>query len=146
MSSATSQSRHARFCVDERLDIGWSGQSRTTLGQMQAAGYRNRIEQVEPDLWGIGTNATFAMGQRSLLVRTERGNVLWDPMSYLDDETADRVWALGGIGAISASHPHCYGVVVEWSHAFGGAPIHLPAADREWVQRADDAYCLTTIT
>lgn len=56
------------ICVDERLDIGWSGQSRTTLGQMQAAGYRNRIEEVEPDLWGIGTNPTFAVGQRSLLV------------------------------------------------------------------------------
>ena len=29
--------------------------------------------------------------------------------------------------------------MVEWSHAFGGAPIYVPAADREWVQRDDSA-------
>jgi len=27
--------------------------------------------------------------------------------------------------------------MVEWSQAFGGAPIYIPEADREWVQRAD---------
>lgn len=128
------------ICADERQYVGWDGQSWTTLSEMRPAGYRNRIEEIEPDLWGIGTEPTFAIGQRSLVVRTEHGNVLWDPMSYLDDETITRVRALGGIQAISASHPHFYGVIVEWSHAFGDAPIHLPAADRDWVQRADGAY------
>jgi glyoxylase-like metal-dependent hydrolase (beta-lactamase superfamily II) len=35
------------------------------------------------------------------------------------------------------SHPHFYGAMVEWSQAFGGAPIYIPAADRGWVQRDD---------
>ncbi|HSF84731.1 MAG TPA: MBL fold metallo-hydrolase [Acidimicrobiia bacterium] len=107
---------------------------------MKGAGHINRIEQVEPNLWGIGTEPRFAIGQRSLLVATEGGNVLWDPVSYLDDATTSRIQELGGVQAISASHPHFYGSVVEWSRAFDHAPIYLPAADRKWVQRADDGY------
>jgi glyoxylase-like metal-dependent hydrolase (beta-lactamase superfamily II) len=45
----------------------------------------------------------------------------------------------GGIAAISASHPHFYGAMADWSAAFGGAPIRLPAADREWVLRPSPA-------
>jgi hypothetical protein len=37
------------------------------------------------------------------------------------------------------SHPHFYGVCVEWSHAFGEAPIYIPTADRRWVMRPDPA-------
>jgi glyoxylase-like metal-dependent hydrolase (beta-lactamase superfamily II) len=29
--------------------------------------------------------------------------------------------------------------MIEWSHAFGNAPIHLHAADRRWVARPDPA-------
>src|SRR2546430_3971209 len=29
--------------------------------------------------------------------------------------------------------------MVEWSRACGGAPIYIPLADREWVQRDDPA-------
>lgn len=128
------------ICADERQYVGWDGQVWTTLSEMTATGYQNRIEQREPDLWGLGTEPKFAIGQRSLLVRTSHGNVLWDPMSYLDDETVAQVRALGGIHAVSASHPHFYGVVVEWSRAFDDVPIHLPGADRDWVQRTDGTY------
>src|SRR5262249_10570743 len=44
---------------------------------------------------------------------------------------------LGGITAIAFSHPHFYGVMVEWSRTFGGAPMYVPQADRVWVQRDD---------
>ena len=36
------------------------------------------------------------------------------------------------------SHPHFYGVAVEWSQAFGDAPIYVEA-DREWFVRPDSA-------
>ena len=45
--------------------------------------------------------------------------------------------ALGGLAAIAISHPHYYSTMVEWSHAFGGVPIHLHAADRQWIMRPD---------
>src|SRR5205085_2650563 len=36
-------------------------------------------------------------------------------------------------------HPHFYGVCVEWSQAFGNAPIYIPEADRRWLMRPDPA-------
>ena len=44
---------------------------------------------------------------------------------------------VGGVAAVAASHPHMFGVQVEWSHRFGGVPVYLQAADREWLQRDD---------
>ncbi|MGH8874932.1 MAG: hypothetical protein ACRDVM_06730 [Acidimicrobiia bacterium] len=129
-----------KICADERQYLGWGGQVWTTLSSMREEGYRNRIEEEELGLWGIGTEPTFCIGQRALLVVTRVGNVLWDCISYLDDETVARVDELGGVAAISASHPHFYGSMVEWSDAFDGAPIWLPEADREWVCRPDPAY------
>lgn len=129
-----------RICQDERQYVGWDGQEWTSLEEMAGAGHTNRIDEVEPSLWGIGTEPRFAIGQRALLVQTPAGNVLWDCISLLDDETVDRVRQLGGVAAISASHPHFYGSMVEWSRAFSNAPMYLPLADREWVCRDDAAY------
>ena len=127
------------MCEDERQYVGWGGQQWTTLEQMKAAGYRNLIKDEEPGLTGIGTEPAFAIGQRSLLVQTPNGNVLWDCMSFIDEETIRQVQALGRVHAIAASHPHFYGVMVEWSHAFDGAPIYIPEADKQWAHRPDPA-------
>lgn len=132
--------RGCRICEDERQYVGWNGQEWTSLSEMSAAGYTNRIEEIEPGLWGIGTEPRFAVGQRALLVQTGAGNVLWDCISLIDEATVARVETLGGIAAISASHPHFYGAMVEWSKAFGDAPMVLPAADRAWVCREDPGY------
>ena len=129
-----------KICADERQYVGWDGQQWTTLADMDQSGYRNRIEQVEPGLWGIGTEPRFAIGQRALPVLGDEGNVLWDCISYLDDDTISRINELGGIQAISMSHPHFYGSAVEWSRAFGDAPIFLPEADQEWVCRDGPTY------
>lgn len=127
------------ICEDERQYIGWEGQQWTTLAEMKAAGYRNEFREHEAGLIGIGTRPHFAIGQRSLLVQTPNGNFLWDGISYIDDETIDRINALGGIHGLSASHPHFYGSLVEYSHAFDSAPVYIPQADSQWVTRPDPA-------
>jgi hypothetical protein len=71
-----------------------------------------------------------------MLVQTPAGNLLWDCISLIDSATIDSVRALGGISAISISHPHYYASMIEWSHEFH-APIYLHDADREWVMRKD---------
>jgi glyoxylase-like metal-dependent hydrolase (beta-lactamase superfamily II) len=88
-------------------------------------------------LIGIGIEPAFAIGQRSLLVVSRGENVLWDPVSYMDEKAVAQINGLGGIQAISVSHPHFYSSMIEWSNAFDRAPIYLPAADREWVMRTD---------
>jgi hypothetical protein len=41
----------------------------------------------------------------------------------------------GGFSAIEISHPHYYSSMVEWSEAFGGAPIYLHRDCEKWVMR-----------
>ncbi|MEM7334890.1 MAG: MBL fold metallo-hydrolase, partial [Chloroflexota bacterium] len=90
----------------------------------------------EPNLYGIGTTPSFAIGQRALLVQTEEGNLLWDSISLLDEETITAVNNLGGIQAIAVSHPHFYSSAVEWAKTFD-APLYLHANDKEHVMRPD---------
>lgn len=126
------------ICADERQYVGWDGQQWTTLAELRGTGRRGKIAEEGPGVLGVGTEPAFAVGQRALLVRTEAGNILWDCVSYLDDELVAQIEALGGISAIAISHPHFYGSMTEWSHAFD-APVYLHAADRAWVGRPDPA-------
>lgn len=128
---------HCPICEDERQYIGWDGQRWTFLEALQSD-HHNVIRRLEPELVGIGTHPTFAIGQRALLIQSPGGNVLWDCISLIDEPTIAAVKALGGIAAIAISHPHYYSSMVEWSRAFS-APIYLHAADREHVMRLDSA-------
>lgn len=129
-----------KICEDERQYVGWDGQRWTTLEDIWKKGdYCNHIREIEPDLIGIETLPAFGIGQRSLLIKTGNGNVLWDPISYLDSKTIEEVHRIGGIKAISASHPHFYASMIEWSLTFDHAPIVLPKADRRWIMRPCDS-------
>ncbi|MCE9645877.1 MAG: MBL fold metallo-hydrolase [Chloroflexi bacterium] len=130
---------HCLICEDDRQYIGHKGQQWTTIAQMRKD-HHNRIEEIEPNLTGIGSVPAFAIGQRALLVQTPNGNVLWDCPSLLDDATLQAVRARGGISAIAVSHPHLVGSVVDWSRAFEDAPIYWHADNRDWVMRSDRAY------
>ncbi len=102
-------------CEEERQYVPPGGQTWTTLPALAARAF-NSYREHEPGLIGIGTQPQFAIGQRALLVCTPNGNVLWDCISLLDSATMG-----------------------EWSRAFGGVPIHLHAADRQWIMRPDPA-------
>jgi hypothetical protein len=125
------------ICQEERQYVPLTGQSWTTLENL-AARHFNSYRQHEEGLIGIGTQPSFAIGQRALLVCTPRGNVLWDCISLLDDATVTLIKGLGGLKGIGISHPHFYTSMVEWSRAFD-CPIHLHAADSEWIMRPDAA-------
>lgn len=132
---------HCRICEEERQYVPPGGQSWTTLETLAGRAF-NAYRQHEPGVIGIGTLPTFAIGQRALLLLTPHGNVLWDCISLIDAATITLIKALGGLRAIAISHPHFYTSMVEWSRAFGGVPIHLHAADRDWIMRPDDAIKL----
>ena len=57
------------------------------------------------------------------------GNVLWDCVTLLDDETEREIDSRGGLHAIAISHPHYYSTMVEWAHRFD-CPVWLHEADR----------------
>jgi hypothetical protein len=121
------------ICEDERQFVRHAGQEWTTLKSLQTD-HHNRLEEEAPGLLGIGTEPAFAIGQRALLLQSPGGNLLWDCVTLLDEETAAEIDARGGIRAIAISHPHYYSAMVEWAERFD-AQIFLHAADREWVMR-----------
>lgn len=130
---------HCPICQDERQYVGANGQQWTTLEKLRRT-HHNRIETIEPNLAGIGSEPAFGIGHRSLLVRTETGNAFWDPTLLLDQTTIETVRALGGIRWIAVSHPHLVTTCVEWSRAFGDAPVFWHADNREWVMRHDGNF------
>jgi glyoxylase-like metal-dependent hydrolase (beta-lactamase superfamily II) len=121
------------ICQDERQFVRHGGQKWTTLQEL-ALHHHNRFEEEAPQLLGIGTEPEFAIAQRALLVQSPTGNLLWDCISLLEDNTIAEVKARGGIRAIAISHPHFYSSMVEWAEHFE-AEIYLHAADRQWVMR-----------
>ncbi len=127
------------ICSEERQYVGAEGQTWTTLEAL-ARRHCNAYRHYEPGLIGVGTMPHYAIGQRALLVRTPQGNVLWDCIALLDQATIDIVKGLGGLIGIAISHPHYYTTMVEWSRAFN-VPVHLHAADQQWIMRPDP--CIT---
>ncbi len=125
------------ICRDPRQYVGWDGQRWAGLDGLTDT-HRCELRPLEDGLWGIGVEPQLGIGQRALLVRTPGGNFLWDIPGFIDRNAIEAVGELGGLTAISASHPHFYGVMVEWAHAFD-ARIWLPSADRAWVMRPDPA-------
>lgn len=129
---------HCFICEDERQYVGYGGQQWTSLGELRLQGHTVEIREEVPGLWGIATSPHLAIGQRALLVPGDDGNVLWDSTTYIDDAAVERVTELGGISAIALSHPHYYSSMVEWSRAFGDAPIYVHERDAQWIPRTDN--------
>jgi glyoxylase-like metal-dependent hydrolase (beta-lactamase superfamily II) len=124
------------ICEDERQYIGHNGQEWTTLAEIQAH-HKNEFFELEPGLVGVVSEPRFAIGQRGVLVQSPDGNILWDCITLIDDDTIAKVNELGGISKIAISHPHYYSTMIEWSHAFD-APIYIHESERQWVMRPDD--------
>ena len=124
------------ICLDERQYVGWDGQRWTSLAELQELQHRGRIEAEGTGVLGVGAEPPTAIGQRALLVTTPGGNVLWDMITYLDDDLAAQIRDLGGIRAIAISHPHFYGSMIEFAREFD-APVFIHELDREWVGRPD---------
>jgi hypothetical protein len=125
------------ICADERQWVPADGQRWTTLDELAGSGRRTHLQELEPDLFGLTVEPGVGIGQQAHLVRTPAGNLLWDPPGYLDDDAVRRVRGLGKVAAIAASHPHMFGVQVEWSRALDGPPVLVSEADLEWVARPD---------
>ena len=112
-----------------------SGQAWTTLAELRA-GHGNWIRD-DAGFLGIGTEPSFAIGQRALLVPWRGANLLWECITLLDDETADEVERRGGLAGIAISHPHYYSAMVEWAERFD-CPVFVHADEAEWVMRPSE--------
>jgi len=125
-------------CTDDRQYVRWAGQAWTTLDDLRQS-HRLKVADEGAGITGFGMEPAFAINQRALLLQSPAGNVLWDCMALLNDTVVDEIRARGGLTAIAISHPHYYSTMIEWSDAFGGVPIHIHEAERDWVRRPGKA-------
>lgn len=125
------------ICDDERQYVTAAGQRWTTLAELQAT-HTIECREQEPGLVGIGATPQIAIGQRMLLIRQAGGGILWDCTPLVTDEALTEIKALGGVRAITISHPHFYSSMVDWSEALGGVPIHIHEANRQYVMRPSE--------
>ncbi|KAF4988986.1 hypothetical protein FGRMN_9422 [Fusarium graminum] len=127
-----SQLKNCFICDDPRQSVPPSGQSFSLLGDLKKT-HRNEWTAwgSDPDITFISTTPKFAIGQRAILIKTPTGNILWDCISLLDDETIQRINDVGGLEAIVISHPHFYSTHVQWARAFG-CPVYLSSEDKTW--------------
>ncbi|KAF2465670.1 metallo-beta-lactamase domain-containing protein [Lindgomyces ingoldianus] len=141
---STRAAKSCKVCDDPRQYVPPDGQSWTTLRELQLSGKYHNTFQHDPYHSGvisIWTEPQVAIGQRAILCCTDKGNVLWDCITYIDDETVNRIKDLGGISAIVISHPHYYSTCLHWAEAFG-CSVYLSAEDEEWIMRKGDAQKL----
>jgi len=125
--------RACSICEDERQYVNWKGQRWLTRAEL--AGSHKLVWRDDLGVPGIGVEPSFAIAQRALIIRERDGCVMWDCVPMATGEAIDYVRSLGGLKAIAVSHPHYYGAVVDWSEAFGGAPVYLHGDDARWVTR-----------
>lgn len=134
------------ICDDPRQYVPPSGPSFTTLSALFPT-HANVFTPYEGDerMVSIHTTPKFGIGQRALLLKTEEGNVLWDCVSLLDEETVRRIGEMGGLRAIVISHPHYYSTHVQWARAFK-CPVYISAEDARWTTTSSSHQHLLTTT
>ncbi|KAI1401778.1 beta-lactamase-like protein [Hypoxylon fuscum] len=124
------------ICDDPRQFTPPTGQAFTTLDELRSNTKNTWTPFRDTDkLISIVTEPKVAIGQRAILVKTDSGNVLWDCLTLLDDETIDKIKGMGGLKAIVISHPHYYTTHVEWARAFD-CPVYLAAEDKQWTTQS----------
>jgi len=124
---------HCVVCEDERQYVNWKGQS--FLSRSELAERHQVVWREDDGLTGLALEPNFAIGQRALLIPESDGCVMWDCIPLATEAAIAHVRSLGGLKAISVSHPHYYGAVADWSEAFGSVPVYLHGDDRAFVTR-----------
>lgn len=110
------------ICLDERQYIPATGQSWTTPEAIRSK-HCVKINKLQKGLYELEVNPEFAIGQRALLVLSEKGNVLWDCIPLLDEQAITFIQSKGGLNAIALSHPHYYSNMNEWGETFN-CPVY----------------------
>lgn len=126
------------ICADDRQYVPPDGQRWTTVAELVAGGSRLDWFEVEDNLVGLRSEPPVGIGQQAMLVRGTSGNLLWDPPGLITDGAVEYIRSLGGVLGVAASHPHMFGVQLDWAAALN-APVLVSEADASWLQRRSDA-------
>lgn len=134
------------ICDDPRQFTPPTGQAFTTLSELRSTAKNTWTPFTGDDRFtSIFTEPKVGIGQRAILIKTPNGNVLWDCITLIDDETISKIKDLGGLKAIVISHPHYYTTHVEWARAFN-CPVYLAAEDKQWTTQSSIHQVFVDVT
>ncbi|MHA4809738.1 MBL fold metallo-hydrolase [Flavitalea flava] len=119
------------ICADDRQYIPEGGQGWTTPGAITKR-HSVRILALSEQVYDLMITPTFGIGQRALLVTSEKGNILWDCIPLLNEPTIEFIRSKGGLQAIAFSHPHYYSNMNDWAEVFD-CPIYIHQDDEPWI-------------
>lgn len=129
--SLTSAPETCITCLDERQWVPPAGQHWIKPEELHHK-HSVKLNRLQDRLYEIEINPMFAIGQRALLILSEKGNVLWDCIPLLDELTIEFIKSKGGLKAIAFSHPHFYSNMNEWAEIFD-CPIYIHKNDEEHI-------------
>jgi len=87
---------------DPRQFIPPTGQAWTSLAKLKGFGFHNvwKSDPYDKRIESIFIEPKVGIGQRAILLKTDHGNMLWDLIAFLDDETVRKINDRGGLKAI----------------------------------------------
>lgn len=128
------------ICNEERQYVPLDGQKWTVHKKLSDT-HKTAIKKVKTGLYELYLRPKFAIGQRAFLVLSKNGNVLWDCIPLLDNETKAFIHQKGGLKAIAFSHPHYYSNMNTWAQEFG-CPILIHQKDKPYIVNPSKAIRL----
>lgn len=120
-----------KICEDDRQYLLRTGQNWTTHEELLKD--HTITTGIDDGVFALNVSPSFAINQRSVLVESRAGNILWECLSLVTEQAVVEIDQRGGVEAIAISHPHFFASMTEWSDALGGIPILIHAEDRRWV-------------
>ncbi|MEO6230914.1 MAG: MBL fold metallo-hydrolase [Ferruginibacter sp.] len=121
------------ICLDERQYFPERGQSWTKPEDLHRK-HSIKLNKIQDRLYELEINPMFSIGQRTMLVLSDEGNVLWDCIPMLDEMTIEFIKSKGGLKAIAFSHPHYYSNMNDWAEFFD-CPIYIHENDAEHIMQ-----------
>jgi len=128
---ATNTPEACPICLDDRQYIPTAGQTWISNQNLHEK-HSVHIKKIKDSLYQLEIAPSFAIGQRALLVLSEKGNILWDCIPLLDEGAVAFIKSKGGLKAIAFSHPHYYSNMNEWAEVFD-CPVYIHEKDAAWI-------------
>jgi glyoxylase-like metal-dependent hydrolase (beta-lactamase superfamily II) len=119
------------ICNDDRQFINLNGQSWISSEELKKD-HIVKISQLNERLHYLTVKPGFAIGQRTFLLLSQGGNILWDCIPLLNEATKAFIRKHGGLKAIAFSHPHFYSNMNEWAAEFD-CPVYIHENDKSWI-------------
>jgi glyoxylase-like metal-dependent hydrolase (beta-lactamase superfamily II) len=119
------------ICDDDRQYIPDGGQTWTTHDQLLRTS-SVRIMKINDKVYELEIKPVFAIGQRTFLILSDQGNILWDCIPLLNEAVIAFIKSKGGLKAIAFSHPHYYSNMNDWAEIFNCA-IYIHQSDEQWI-------------